>query len=109
MPLRFAHGVGSALHVAASHGHAEMVTALLDHGADPSITTHGGFAPLHYAAEAGHAEVITRLLGGGADPMSRTTDMFTAIHLAAQYADDPEILVACTDAPSRAVNVNSDR
>ena len=83
--------------MAARHGHAEMVTALLDGGANPSIATHGGFTPLHYAAESGHAEVIARLLGGGADPKARTADMFTAIHLAAQYANDPEIMAACTD------------
>ena len=65
------------LHAAARWGTADVVTALLDAGADPNARTEdGGFTPLqHAAANKGSAEVVTAvvtaLVRAGANPMTR--------------------------------------
>lgn len=50
------------LHVAAAAGHAEVVQALLDAGADVAAATPQRRTPLHLAAMAGHAAAVLRLL-----------------------------------------------
>ena len=50
------------LHIAARSGDAEVVSMLLEQGADPNAPDVGRFTPLHRAAENGHAEVISLLL-----------------------------------------------
>ncbi|KDO24177.1 hypothetical protein SPRG_10605 [Saprolegnia parasitica CBS 223.65] len=54
-----------ALHIAAVRGHAAVVTALLDAGAELNAATasnHGKLSALALAAEAGHADVVDVLL-----------------------------------------------
>jgi hypothetical protein len=76
----------TALGCAVSGGHAEVVTALLDHGADPNQATRsstgicpdlapGAFldsgscnAPIAKAAATGRTDVVARLVDHGADP-----------------------------------------
>lgn len=59
-----------ALAMAAQHGHADIVRALLDAGDDPSrynpLGAHSHSTPLHQAAAAGHADVVRVLLDRGA-------------------------------------------
>jgi ankyrin repeat protein len=55
------------LHVAASHGHDEIVTMLIGQGAEVDVRANGGITPLHLAAAGGHVGVIKVLLGAGAD------------------------------------------
>lgn len=47
----------TALHLAASVGHAPVVSLLLEKGAVADATDGGGWKPLDLALEAGHAEV----------------------------------------------------
>ncbi|KAL4783319.1 ankyrin repeat-containing domain protein [Aspergillus varians] len=57
-----------ALHRAARHGHLEMVTFLLDNGADLNIHgTPGESTVLEYAARWGRTETVLLLLSRGAD------------------------------------------
>lgn len=58
----------TALHRAAEENAAEMVEALLAHGADPNAETAFGYPPLHSAAVENAAEAIEVLLAHGADP-----------------------------------------
>jgi uncharacterized protein len=44
---------------------------LLDHGADPKLTTKDGATPLHNAAIEGHAPIVEMLLEHGADINAR--------------------------------------
>ena len=61
-------GDRTPLHVAAQHGHAAVVEALLRHGADVMARDEGDHAtPLHWAAEGGHLEVVRMLVEAGAD------------------------------------------
>lgn len=52
----------SPLHVAARHGHTEVIDCLLAATADPSAVTLQGRTPLHLAAMAGHSSAVERLL-----------------------------------------------
>jgi|GEM_PF-956713 len=49
---------GTPLAEAALHGHADIVTWLLQQGADPSIRTRREKTPLQHAIERGHQEVV---------------------------------------------------
>ena len=93
----------SPLHLAADLGLLDIVVALLEGGADPSIGTPEegkgmgcGRTPLHFAADGGHLDVVTALLGSGADP--NTVDFFgeTALHQAAAEGH-AEVLSALLD------------
>lgn len=60
----------TALTYAASLGHYEIVTQLLDSGADPNI--HASYdmvhTPLSIAAAGGHFDTVRLLIAHGADP-----------------------------------------
>jgi ankyrin repeat protein len=55
----------TALMVACSRGHDEMVALLLDKGADPGMLCSKGKTALIYAAEHGHTSCVQRLLEAG--------------------------------------------
>eukprot|EP00929_Paragymnodinium_shiwhaense_P060834 TRINITY_DN30368_c0_g1_i1.p1 TRINITY_DN30368_c0_g1~~TRINITY_DN30368_c0_g1_i1.p1 ORF type:complete len:308 (-),score=76.08 TRINITY_DN30368_c0_g1_i1:340-1263(-) len=60
----------TALHVAAKKGHAEVVSQLLEGGADPlTLSSKVKLKPLHYACKYGHVETVKALLAARADPM----------------------------------------
>ena len=83
--VNLAHGDGmTGLHWAAGADAVEMVTLLLDHGADVhAVTRIGAHTPLHVAASAGAAAALGHMLEAGADPGARTTTGATALHFAA--------------------------
>ena len=58
----------SLVMLAAYHGHAETVRALLDRGADPDRANDRGQTPLAGGVFKGEADVIEALVVGGADP-----------------------------------------
>ena len=71
-PVEGDNGDVSPLHTAALVGTAEVVTALLEAGADPDAPSAGtGGTPLHWAGGRGNVEAVTALLEGGADPNVR--------------------------------------
>ena len=54
--------------LAAYHGHAATVEALLQRGADPNRANDKGQTPLAGAVFKGSTDVVDALLAGGADP-----------------------------------------
>jgi len=62
----------TGLHIAATHGHYQMVEVLLGQGAEINATDKNGWTPLHCAARAGHLDVVKLLVESGALPMSET-------------------------------------
>src|SRR3954465_11431454 len=62
----------TALHWAVSRQHTEIVTMLLDAGANPNVADNDGYTPLHDLAEMGDCPpartMLEALLAAGADP-----------------------------------------
>lgn len=52
----------------------EMVTALVEAGAELNVAQEGGWTPLHQAAAHGEARLVEFLLRHGADPAARSDD-----------------------------------
>jgi uncharacterized protein len=84
------HKGDSLVMLAAYHGHAETVRALLSKGADANRPNDRGQTPLAGAVFKGEADVIDALLAGGADPQAgepsalATARMFERDDLVAQ-------------------------
>lgn len=65
------------LHLACMKNWWDLVKRLLQHGADPYLTTHTGQLPLHYAAAAGRSEICKIILDHGrANLTMETPDRF---------------------------------
>jgi len=71
--------------LAAEHGHVEVVTLLLDSGADPNITTPLGSA-LHMAAFRGETDLVKLLVDHGADVSLTIGTGETPLHTAGTFA-----------------------
>lgn len=69
----------SPLHHAASKGHIDVMTLLLDKGANINAQDESGNKPLHYAANNGHIEVAKLLLKKGANVNAETECGGTAL------------------------------
>jgi ankyrin repeat protein len=76
----------------AREGSAQAVAFLLQHGADPHLTSTGGTA-LHDAVMGGNAECIRLLLKAGANPNQQDVDMCVPLGLV-QNADSLDLLLA---------------
>ncbi|XP_056684537.1 uncharacterized protein [Spinacia oleracea] len=55
------------LHHAVVEGHFMTSSFLLDHGADPNVTSNAGLTPLHYAAKIGKKDLVKLLITKGAE------------------------------------------
>lgn len=64
-------------------GRRDVVSYLLQHGANVHARDDGGLISLHNACSFGHAEVVNLLLQHGADPNSRDNWNYTPLHEAA--------------------------
>lgn len=67
-------GGETPLHCAVMSGEPNVVTVLLDHGADVNARTLSGETPLHRAARAGDVEIVEILLARGADVNAKDDD-----------------------------------
>lgn len=74
----------TALHLAASGGHADVVGLLLSRGARVDAKTDGGWTPWMLAAREGHAAVAQRLRDAGAEAGEATAGLLSGWHLATQ-------------------------
>ena len=74
------------MHMAAQYGHAEIVYALMNSGADINAKTNfRGLTPLHWAAFWGHIEAVDALLKNGADINARDHKGYTPLSWAEYY------------------------
>ncbi|KAM3838810.1 CARD- and ANK-domain containing inflammasome adapter protein-like [Vipera latastei] len=72
------------LHIAAAHGHTEIIDYLISKGAKQEVRDNKGRTPLHRAAEKGHDKAVNRLLQAGANMYSLDQEGKTPLHLANQ-------------------------
>ena len=72
------------LHLAARHGHAEVVKLLLEEGAKLTAQDDLGWTPLHFASNYSHATVLNLLLDCGADCNVVDSDNNTALDIACE-------------------------
>ena len=61
----------SALHRAASSGHADITSLLIDASAQVDLRDNEGSTPLHYAALSGQTDVISLLIDANCDVFSQ--------------------------------------
>ncbi|KAM4561355.1 unconventional myosin-XVI isoform 2-T3 [Fundulus diaphanus] len=56
------------LHIACASGYRDVVSVLLESGADPNPADNNFWTPLHLAAKYGQTSIVIKLLRHGADP-----------------------------------------
>lgn len=73
----------SALHIAAMHGHVDLVRTLVDAGADLYLKSGSGDSALHLAAHGGSEEAVSLILSRGVDVniagFGDTSPLFNAV------------------------------
>jgi ankyrin repeat protein len=74
-----------ALHAAAASRSVEIVTMLLEAGADPNARQHVGYTPLMGAAAGGSSEMVDLLLQHGADASAVSEDGKRAADVAHEH------------------------
>ena len=74
----------TALHYAAENGHSNIVTLLLEHGADSSLVDSDGRTPISLATKARGPHAFLSLLRQGADIGAKDLKGYTIIHHAAK-------------------------
>jgi len=87
------------IHFASRMNRPEMVTLLIELGADPLATDRSGVTPLHVAARHGHADVVRLLLAAGADPSIRDSEHDSDAIGWAEFFQQPEIVKILQNAP----------
>jgi ankyrin repeat protein len=101
-------GSGAPLKNAAARGHLEIVTLLLEHGADPNLPEEG-IAPsghaLYAAAANKHHEVAKLLLEHGAYPNPEVESSADALSRAISNSDQPMIDLLCSHGAARAIHL----
>lgn len=80
------------LHHAANEGRLQVVTLLLELGANPNLQKpDAGFTPLHYATYRTNPSIVKALLAGNASPHIHARGQGTPLHMAAFGGDAESI------------------
>ncbi|MCK5148188.1 ankyrin repeat domain-containing protein [bacterium] len=74
---------GNYLHVAAMHGHSDVIDYLVHAGLDVNLSGRFGFVPLHNAVFRRQAVQVAALLKNGADAMKLNQDGISPLFMAA--------------------------
>ena len=74
--------------MAAKWGKVNLVTLLLDRGANLESRTRDGLTPLHCAARSGHDNVVEMMLQRGAPISAKTKNGLAPLHMASQVCNN---------------------
>ena len=77
--------ISSCIEAAVELGNIEMVSILLESGANPNIIGNKGSTPLQRASKNGHIAIVEKLIKYKADPNQVAIDGATALMLASNY------------------------
>ncbi len=77
--------LNSNLFMAAKVGNSQLMTKLVQQGADVNARNENGETALHAAATKGHVGVVNFLYGHNAETNARTVEGWTALHSAARF------------------------
>jgi ankyrin repeat protein len=86
-------GHSPLLEVSSLHSN-EVAKILLDHGADPNVTSDTLDCPLHRAVDSGNPELVELLLKAGANPEYVTDNGETYVDLLPEFGEFRETIVA---------------
>lgn len=75
------------LNYVAEYGYTEIVTLLLNRGANINIKSKDGYTPLHYAAMYGHKDILEILLVNKANVNEENYSHQMPLHLAASQSN----------------------
>lgn len=84
------------LHSAASLGKPELITLLLDKGADINARAKDGSTPLHLAVKRSHPAAVKLLFARGANPAAKDQEGNAPVHIAAELFT-PDMLKVLVD------------
>lgn len=99
---------GTALMLASTEGHLEIVKYLISKGADINAKSDKGWTALMAASgEKGHLDVVKYLISKGADINARNDDGRTALMNAATYSGNLEIVKALVEGKGGLLSVFS--
>ncbi|WP_353275368.1 ankyrin repeat domain-containing protein [Wolbachia endosymbiont (group A) of Pipizella viduata] len=84
------------LHSAAKNGHADVVNALIQNGANVNAEDNFKSTPLHNAARNGHIDTVKVLIAKRADVNAKDIDGYTPLHWATRngHTEIVRILIA---------------
>eukprot|EP00658_Telonema_sp_P-2_P025625 TRINITY_DN20321_c0_g1_i1.p1 TRINITY_DN20321_c0_g1~~TRINITY_DN20321_c0_g1_i1.p1 ORF type:complete len:577 (-),score=102.62 TRINITY_DN20321_c0_g1_i1:340-2070(-) len=91
----------SAWHTAAFGNKLEVMSALVDHGAEVNLMSDGEYSPLHLAARFGHPATVQLLLAAKANPLIRDKHNQTPLEVAVEHSQQiqvPRLLLAAQKA-----------
>ena len=71
--------------MAAEHGHDEVLTVLINAGANVNAVAFTNTVPIHFAAEKGHERCVRILMQSGAMVDVPDFDGSTALHLVSRF------------------------
>lgn len=81
-PIHYASDGGPTAGRSNEHDQADVIHALVKHGADPNAVDNSGVAPIHRAVRCRCSEAVEALLNSGADLRLRNGSGSTPLHLA---------------------------
>lgn len=84
---------GGVLEMAAMHGHEDVVTRLIERGANVNRHTFNGYTPLMGASLTGQLRIVEVLLRAGASTEARDDNKMTA-QMHAEYRNHDEVALA---------------
>ncbi|BFY96992.1 hypothetical protein BsWGS_00032 [Bradybaena similaris] len=86
----------TAVHMAASGGHVEVLKFLINKGVDISIKDKQGDSAVYWAARQGHTEIIKCLVEAGVSINTQNKSGETALHVAARYGHTSTVQYLCS-------------